>query len=438
MLAGLVAGAAGVAIRFGRDSASDTASSSSSSSTSSDLGVTTASSSNSTDLAAAAARFAPYGLPSHENLSLHEGYASSINYRLRIPNWVAEHLVAASAAAASDAVGATRERSNFHEDVSVPAPWRSTNADYARSGWSRGHLAPAGAHKGSQHELDETFLLSANIVPQDMSSNGSDWLRLERFTRALLERHDDVYIISGPLFMPSPAADGTVAESAAAPQLPRPSPAATSSSSSSSSSKAPAVVRGRVSYEVIGPHEVAVPTHLFKVVLTDGGTDGRRRRSAMHACAHHGALPPPLQVQMDVGCLPLWSRMHTCPATRISTASSCPWRRWSGGVGCDSSEPYPIGHAYRRSAARSAAAASAWHASMASYAPTRALAHWRAPRTARDSSSRGGSWRRRVRGTAAPLVRRAGLPARTSACTRSVPRHSPARSSRGEAEHESL
>ena len=293
MLAGLVAGAAGVAIRFGRDSASDTAASSSSSSTSSDLGVTTASSSNSTDLAAAAARFAPYGLPSHENLSLHEGYASSINYRLRIPNWVAEHLVAASAAAASDAVVVTRERSNFHEDVSVPAPWRSTNADYARSGWSRGHLAPAGAHKGSQHELDETFLLSANIVPQDMSSNGSDWLRLERFTRALLERHDDVYIISGPLFVPSPAADGTVAESAAAPQLPRPSPAATSSSSSSSSSKAPAVVRGRVSYEVIGPHEVAVPTHLFKVVLTDGGTDGRRRRSALHACAHHGAFPPP-------------------------------------------------------------------------------------------------------------------------------------------------
>ena len=277
MLAGLVAGAAGVAIRFGRDSASDTASSSSSSSTSSDLGVTTASSSNSTDLAAAVARFAPYGLPSHENVSLHEGYASSINYRLRIPNWVAEHLVAASAAAASDAVGVTRERSNFHEDVSVPAPWRSTNADYARSGWSRGHLAPAGAHKGSQHELDETFLLSANIVPQDMSSNGSDWLRLERFTRALLERHDNVYIISGPLFVPSAAADGTVAESAAAPQLPRPSPAATSSSSSSSSSsKAPPVVRARVSYEVIGPHEVAVPTHLFKVILTDGGTDGRR------------------------------------------------------------------------------------------------------------------------------------------------------------------
>ena len=122
MLAGLVAGAAGVAIRFGRDSASDTASSSSSSSTSSDLGVTTASSSNSTDLAAAAARFAPYGLPSHENVSLHEGYASSINYRLRIPNWVAEHLVAASAAAASDAVGVTRERSNLLHQLPPPHP----------------------------------------------------------------------------------------------------------------------------------------------------------------------------------------------------------------------------------------------------------------------------------------------------------------------------
>lgn len=137
----------------------------------------------------AQAQFARWGLPVHESLSVKSGYCSAVDYRLRIPSWVCEHLSQSESAAE----GVSRDRSNFHEDADVPRIFRSSNADYKNSGYSRGHLAPAGSHKNSQQALDETFLLSANIVPQEMSNNGSDWLRLERFVQSLVERHDDVW-----------------------------------------------------------------------------------------------------------------------------------------------------------------------------------------------------------------------------------------------------
>lgn len=43
--------------------------------------------------------------------------------------------------------------------------FRSTNKDYFRSGFDRGHLAAAGNHWVTQESKDETFLLS-NISPQ--------------------------------------------------------------------------------------------------------------------------------------------------------------------------------------------------------------------------------------------------------------------------------
>ena len=182
------------------------------------------------------------------------GYAASINYRLRIPNWVAEHLSSADA----DGEGVDRKHSRFVEDRGVPEAFRATNNDYRGSRLSQGHMAPAGAHRKSQAELNETFLLSDNIVPQEMSNNGSDWLRLERFAKGLTKSHRDVWVVSGPLFLPSepPDVDHDGGGSLATP-----------------GSGAPAR-RRRVTFDVIGEHGVAVPTHLFKVILAEGRLDG--------------------------------------------------------------------------------------------------------------------------------------------------------------------
>ena len=194
-------------------------------------------------------RFCKYGLPSDEHVIVRNGYASSISYRLRIPNWVAEHYSRSD----TDAEGVDRKHSRFSADEAVPAAFRAANEDYFGSGLSRGHLAPAGAHKQSQAALDETFKLSANILPQELSNNGSDWLRLERWSRGLLKQYEDVYVISGPLFLPAePVAPPAAAESPPEAKPPRAPPQ-----------------RRRVAYDVIGPHGVAVPTHLFKVVLAE-------------------------------------------------------------------------------------------------------------------------------------------------------------------------
>mmetsp|Transcript_6243 Transcript_6243/g.20812 ORF Transcript_6243/g.20812 Transcript_6243/m.20812 type:complete len:405 (+) Transcript_6243:40-1254(+) len=225
--------------------------------------------------AALARRFCPYGLPSDEHVVVKQGYASSINFRLRIPNWVAEHYSRDQ----SDADGVDRKHSKFRADESVPADFRATNDDYRGSRLSRGHMAPAGAHKQSQEALDETFLLSANILPQELSNNGSDWLRLERWSRGLLKEYSDVYVVSGPLFLPD---DSSAASDA-------PPPAAASAAAAASASPAvdasaarrrPGPRRRRVAYDVIGPHEVAVPTHLFKVVLAEQTGTGERRLAA--------------------------------------------------------------------------------------------------------------------------------------------------------------
>eukprot|EP00965_Chrysotila_dentata_P210897 6186166-Pleurochrysis_carterae.AAC.2 len=70
-------------------------------------------------------RFCKFGLPSEEHVQLKEDYCASINYRTRIPNWVAEHLTRES-----DTKGVDRKHSKFLSEASVPEMWRATNEDY--------------------------------------------------------------------------------------------------------------------------------------------------------------------------------------------------------------------------------------------------------------------------------------------------------------------
>ncbi|XP_076827402.1 nuclease EXOG, mitochondrial isoform X3 [Brachyhypopomus gauderio] len=80
--------------------------------------------------------------------------------------------------------------------------------------------------------MAETFYLS-NIVPQNYENNGGFWNRLEMYCRELTERFSDVWVISGPLTLPQVHQDG----------------------------------KRMVSYQLIGKDDVAVPTHLYKVIL---------------------------------------------------------------------------------------------------------------------------------------------------------------------------
>lgn len=74
--------------------------------------------------------------------------------------------------------------------------------DYKRSGYDRGHMAAAGNHKVEQKHMEQTFFLS-NMAPQvGAGFNRDTWNRLEKHVRKLTNIYQDVYVCTGPLYLP--------------------------------------------------------------------------------------------------------------------------------------------------------------------------------------------------------------------------------------------
>lgn len=79
---------------------------------------------------------------------------------------------------------------------------RSRLSDYKYSGYDRGHLAAAGNHKANQKHLDQTFVLS-NTSPQvGAGFNRDKWAHLEKHARKLIKQYPNVYVCTGPLYLP--------------------------------------------------------------------------------------------------------------------------------------------------------------------------------------------------------------------------------------------
>lgn len=127
-----------------------------------------------------------------EQILYRKSYIVSYNKDTKMPNWVAWHLTS------NHTMGEYRRPGNaFHEDLDVPAP-RANNNDYKGSGWSRGHMCPAGDNKWDPEAMYESFLLS-NVCPQNMNLNSGVWNQIEITCRTWAERYGDVYIVCGPI-----------------------------------------------------------------------------------------------------------------------------------------------------------------------------------------------------------------------------------------------
>ncbi|KAI9277039.1 hypothetical protein BDA99DRAFT_429661 [Phascolomyces articulosus] len=175
----------------------------------------------------------PFGFPGPVNdIVYRNAYVVSYNRRDRNPNWVAEHLTPASLKRQE---GVDRAKSNFSEDTNIPVQFRARLQDYYKSGFDRGHMVPAADVKFNQEAMNETFYLT-NISPQVGEGFNRDyWAHMENFCRSLTKTFPDVYVFTGPLYLPHQEADG----------------------------------KFYVKYQVIGnPPNVAVPTHFYKVILT--------------------------------------------------------------------------------------------------------------------------------------------------------------------------
>ena len=112
----------------------------------------------------------------------------------RTPLAVAEHLTRERVRAARE----LRRENAFHEEERLPLEHRARLADYARSGFDRGHMAPSG-DMASPEAQAESFSLS-NMVPQDPNSNRCLWEGVESAVRDLAVRDGEVWVLTGPLF----------------------------------------------------------------------------------------------------------------------------------------------------------------------------------------------------------------------------------------------
>ena len=127
-----------------------------------------------------------------EQIIQHEGYTVSYNADYRIANWVA--YVLTDKEARSDKA----ERQNkFVVDPLVKGA-SATNEDYTRTGFDRGHLAPAGDMKWSEKAMRESFYLS-NITPQRPGLNRGIWKELEEQIRLWARENGAVLIATGPV-----------------------------------------------------------------------------------------------------------------------------------------------------------------------------------------------------------------------------------------------
>lgn len=100
---------------------------------------------------------------------------------------------------------------------------QADDTDYRGSGWSRGHMAPAGDFKWTEKGMQETFFYT-NCCPQNETLNNGSWHSLEKRVRYWAKKYGKIYVATGPII-------------------------------------------GTNRFGTIGPHKVVVPDGFFKALL---------------------------------------------------------------------------------------------------------------------------------------------------------------------------
>lgn len=127
----------------------------------------------------------------------HKYYALSYNEKYEVAEWVSYELFRDNL---------TRKwvdrTDDFREDRQVKTG-SAAIMDYRRSGYDRGHLAPAGDMAFNREAMSESFYLS-NIAPQVHNFNTGIWRELEENTRDWAKKFRHLYISTGPILTEEP------------------------------------------------------------------------------------------------------------------------------------------------------------------------------------------------------------------------------------------
>ena len=139
-------------------------------------------------------------VPRQEQIIRHSGYTVSYNKDLKIPNWVSYELTR------EETKGKEKRSNRFITDPLVKG-LIATNADYARSRYDKGHMAPAADMKWSPQAMEASFYFS-NICPQHPQLNRRGWKKLEEKIRDWAIADSAIIIICGPIITKQPKTIG--------------------------------------------------------------------------------------------------------------------------------------------------------------------------------------------------------------------------------------
>lgn len=120
----------------------------------------------------------------------YKGFRVYFNNKYHIPNAVSYEILR------TETSGDVPRYKNFEPDPNLSAT--AYPSDYTRSGYDRGHMAPAGDMKWDQDAMRETFYMS-NICPQNHSLNSGGWKKLEEKVREWANRDSAIIVVTGPI-----------------------------------------------------------------------------------------------------------------------------------------------------------------------------------------------------------------------------------------------
>jgi endonuclease G len=145
--------------------------------------------------------FPSLNIAAHVTPVCHSGYAALHDDDLLIPRWVAYRLTAAHT------YGCLRPVEEFHAEESLTLRRRAEPDDYRRSGFDRGHQAPAEDFTWNSQEASDSFSM-ANVAPQLPGLNREGWEYLEQAVRAWAWARGAVIVFVGPILTPQPPTIG--------------------------------------------------------------------------------------------------------------------------------------------------------------------------------------------------------------------------------------
>ncbi len=153
--------------------------------------------------------------PTGGEIEKYAGFTLEYNEQTEQAKWVAYELTR------MEVRGSVDRTDNFKADPNI-STGSADLSDYKKSGYDRGHLAPAGDMKWSREAMNESFFMS-NMSPQLPAFNRGIWKKLEEQVREWAVDNDKILVVTGPI-----------------------------------------ITKG---YETIGENEVAIPAFYYKVIL---------------------------------------------------------------------------------------------------------------------------------------------------------------------------